>query len=211
MQGIIINRLGHNVRILDQTISSIRTDHAADMGSGPQGLEYFKQHDLHPHQYSFDCPGFQILDENGNIKHLFNLPLNLASWNVLYFRLRVKFDSFKSTFCPDPPTCSENEGTAKYDVGKKAINVVYRDPLFEVEFTEINTGGCDFVEADLVIVAEGANSTTRQRLLPNVRHQYSGYVAWRGTVPEEDVCKETRKLFDTRFNVFTMSQGYIVG
>ena len=30
-------------------------------------------------------------------------------------------------------------------------------------------------------------------------------------MPEVEVSEETRKLFDTRFNGFTMSQGYIVG
>ena len=211
MHGVMIKRLGHNVRILDQNISSIRTDHAAGMGTGPQGLEYFNQHELYPHQYCFDCPGMQFLDKDANLKRRLNIPLNLTSWSVLYYRLRANFDSFKRAFCPDPLTCSENEGTAKYDVGKKAINVFYKDSLVEVEFADISTGGRGFVEADLVIVAEGANSTIRQRLLPNVRHQYSGYVAWRGTVPEEEVSEETRKLFDTRFNGFTMSQGYLVG
>lgn len=151
------------------------------------------------------------MDKNANIKRRLNIPLNLTSWNVLYYRLRANFDSFKSSFCPDPPTFSENEGTAKYDVGKKATSVIHKDQLVEVEFADISSGKSGFIEADLVVVADSANSTMRQRLLPNVRHQCSGYVAWRGTVPGGDVSEETRKLFDTRFNVFIMSQGCIVG
>ena len=142
------------------------------------------------------------MDKNANIKRHLNIPLNLTTWNDLYYRLRANFDSFKSDFCPDPPICSGNKGRAKLDVGKKATNVVYKDQLVEVEFADMSTGGSGVVEADLVIVADGANSTMRQRLLPNVRHQYSGYVAWRGAVPEEDVSEETRKLFDIRFIVF---------
>lgn len=98
MHGIMIKRLGHNVRILDQSISSIRTDHAAGMGTGRDDLEFFKEHDIDPHQYSFNCPGMQRLDKNANIEHRLNIPLNLTSWNVLYYRLRANFDSFKAAF-----------------------------------------------------------------------------------------------------------------
>lgn len=57
MHGIMIKRLGHNVRILDQSRSSTRNDQAAGMGTGPQGLEFLKQHDLDARPYAFACPG----------------------------------------------------------------------------------------------------------------------------------------------------------
>lgn len=102
MHGIMIKQLGHNVRILEQTTSSVRTDQAAGMGTGPQGREFFEQHDVYAKPYSFACPGFQFLDKEANIKRTLNLPLNLTSWNVLYYRLRANFDAFESTFCPNP-------------------------------------------------------------------------------------------------------------
>ena len=40
---------------------------------------------------------------------------------------------------------------------------------------------------------------------------YSGYVVWRGIVPEKDVSESTRELFKTSFNVFAVSRGYIGG
>lgn len=48
--------------------------------------------------------------------------------------------------------------------------------------------------ADLVVFADGISSTGRRRLLPEVVPQYSGYVGWRGTVPENEVSAATHAL-----------------
>ena len=211
MHGIMIKRLGHNVRIIDQNPSSTRTDQAAGMGTGPQGLEFFQQADRCPEPYSFACPGFQFLDKESNVKRLLNLPLNLTSWTVLYYRLRANFDSFESEYCPEPPQLAEEDGKAVYDVGKCATDVSYCDGLVTVELEDLIEGGHQTIHADLVIVANGSSSNIRKKLLPGIQDTYSGYVAWRGTVPEKEVSEETSKLFDKRFNVFAMRRGYTVG
>jgi 2-polyprenyl-6-methoxyphenol hydroxylase and related FAD-dependent oxidoreductases len=48
--------------------------------------------------------------------------------------------------------------------------------------------------ADLVVFADGISSTGRRRLLPDVVPRYSGYVGWRGTVPEGEVSASTHAL-----------------
>jgi 2,6-dihydroxypyridine 3-monooxygenase len=58
--------------------------------------------------------------------------------------------------------------------------------------------------ADLVVFADGISSTGRRRLLPEVRATYSGYVGWRGTVPENEVSSET-------FDLLHDSLAYSVG
>ena len=211
MHGIMIKRLGHNVRILDQGRSSSPTDQAAGIGTGPQGREFFEQQDVYSKPYSFACPGFQFLDKEANIKRTLNMPINLTSWNVLYYRLRANFDGLDSVFCPNPPGPKAIEGHTVYDLGKKCTNVTYVDHLVTVEYDDLIRGGGGSVQADLVIAADGSKSSVRQCLLPKSPYAYSGYVAWRGTVAEEDVSEETRKLFDKRFNAFVMERGYIVG
>ena len=212
MHGIMLKRLGHNVHLVEQTLASTRADHAAGIGTGPQGSQFFKEHDLYSTQYSFSCPGFSFLDKNSNVKRVFNLPLNVTSWNVLYHRLRANFDGLRSEYCPTTIGAPESDGKAIYDSGKRATNVVSSDQLATVEIDDLQAGGSRTVHADLVIVADGQNSVIRDKFMPGQKAQpYSGYVVWRGTVPEKDVSEATRTLFDKRFNVFAMSRGYIGG
>lgn len=211
MHGIMIKRLGHNVRILDQSLATMCTDHAAGMTTGPQGHELLRKHDCYQQPYSFPCPGLQFIDKKSNIKRLIDVPLNLTSWNVLYYRLRANFDGLKSEFCPEPPEATDVEGDAIYDLGKKATNVSYADNRITVEFDDLVDGGGGFAHADVVVVADGANSAIRQRLLPGLKHEYSGYIAWRGTALEKDVSEATVKLIEKRFTVYPMKRGYIIG
>lgn len=212
MHGIMFKRLGHHVHLIEQNLTSTRTDHAAGIGTGPLGLQFFKEHDLYPAPYSFSCPGFSFLDKHSNVKRLLDLPLNVTSWNVLYYRLRANFDGLQSKYCSKPIDVPESDGKAIYDLGKRATNVVPNDDLATVEFEDLQTGGNGRIDADLVIVADGQNSIIRRKFMPDRTEQpYSGYIVWRGTVPEKDVSDRTRKLFDERFNVFAMSRGYIVG
>ena len=125
--------------------------------------------------------------------------------------MRANFDGLKSDCCPEPPTATDADGDATYDLGKKATNVSYAHNRVTVEFEDLINGGAGSAQPDLVIVADGANSTIRQNLLPSIRHTYSGYVAWRGTVPEKDVSENTVKLVEKRFTVYPMKQEHILG
>lgn len=55
------------------------------------------------------------------------------------------------------------------------------------------------VEADLLVCADGAQSPSRRRLLPGVRPEYAGYVAWRGTLDEADAPAGLVRFFDGAF------------
>lgn len=212
MHGIMLKRLGHNVRILEQNRSSTRTDHAAGIGTGPQGTQFMKEQDFYPTQGTFSCPGFAFLDKKSNVKRLLNLPLNVTSWNIIYYRLRANFDGLQSDYCPTSIEVSASDGKTTYELGKQVTNVTSSNLLTTIEFNDLEAGGSGTAHADLVIVADGQNSSIREKLLPDRKEQrYSGYVVWRGTVPEEEVSQATRELFKDRFNIFAMSHGYIGG
>ncbi len=55
-------------------------------------------------------------------------------------------------------------------------------------------------QADLVVAADGIRSTVRERLLPEVKAQYAGYIAWRGLVAERDLQPTTHNAIFDKFS-----------
>jgi 2,6-dihydroxypyridine 3-monooxygenase len=64
--------------------------------------------------------------------------------------------------------------------------------------------------ADLAVFADGISSTGRRRLLPEVTPRYSGYVGWRGTVPEGEVSPRTHDLLYDSLTYATAPRTHIV-
>ena len=56
----------------------------------------------------------------------------------------------------------------------------------------------------------GANSRIREILEPEAKRQYSGYVAWRGTVVESEISEESRKTFGQMTSSFAAKKSYIL-
>ncbi len=65
-------------------------------------------------------------------------------------------------------------------------------------------------DADLLVCADGVSSLARARLLPEVRPSYSGYVAWRGTLPEQALPAATRELFGDAITYQVLPDSHIL-
>ncbi len=113
------------------------------------------------------------LAQDGSIAGKRELPQLLTAWGRLYHVLRSVF--------PD----------ARYHNGKHLTSLAQDADAVEARFAD-----GEIVSADLLIAADGLRSAVRQSLLPQVRPQYAGYIAWRGLV-EESVLSERaqRELF----------------
>ena len=59
--------------------------------------------------------------------------------------------------------------------------------------------GHGVVEVDVLVAADGAQSPTRRRFLPDLASTYAGYVAWRGTLDEADAPPDLVRFFDDAF------------
>jgi 2,6-dihydroxypyridine 3-monooxygenase len=94
-----------------------------------------------------------------------------ASWGSLYRALLKDF------------------GLEQYHCGEAAVEAHESGGGVDVRFA---SGRSE--TADLVVFADGIASPARRRLMPETRMQYSGYVAWRGLVPERDLSAATRAV-----------------
>jgi len=94
-----------------------------------------------------------------------------SSWNTIYRSLLEEFD-------PD-----------RYLLGREVT--AFGPAGDQVRVTLADGVAAD---ADLLVCADGVSSLARARLLPEVSPSYSGYVAWRGTLPEQALAAATRRL-----------------
>ena len=213
MQGIIIKRLGHDVTILEQHLSSTREGQAAGIVTMEYSHAFMDTHDLLKEQpYAVACSGVQFLDKNLKVTSGFDRPMRMSNWNVLYYRFRANFDGLTSSYCKTLPSEPSKCGKAVYDQGKSVKDVRYVDGSVIVDFEEHAknaSGGRGSVRADLVIAADGSTSHIRQLLQPHLKHAYAGYVAWRGTVLENDVSEAARNTFKLKTTLHATTQSYI--
>ena len=115
------------------------------------------------------------------------MPQAMTSWDTLYRKLLAAF--------PDGHYHTGSRLTG-FEAGEDGVTARFEGGREEV--------------CDLLVGADGPGSTVRRQLLPEVRSEYAGYVAWRGVVPEgraPDLAAE----FAGRFTFFQAPHTHILG
>lgn len=212
MHGTMIKRLGHNVRILEQYPTSTREGQAAGMSTGVYGQEFLKKHDRIQDRPHFVTASYlRIVHVSFNLTELHPVPFRLTNWKTLYYRLRANFDGMSSEYVLVPPRSLPMDGTVVYDVGKRVKDVSYaKESGLTITSEDVVTGASTSLHPDLIIAADGANSTIRQLLLPELEAPYSGYLTWRGIIPEKSISEESLNfLHDSAIRYYT-DGSYIV-
>jgi 2-polyprenyl-6-methoxyphenol hydroxylase-like FAD-dependent oxidoreductase len=111
----------------------------------------------------------------------------LTSWNLLYGLMRRHFSD------------------AHYHQGKVLTNFQVENEQITAIFTD---GTCE--KADLLIGADGPNSTLRHLLLPTYEPLYAGYVGYRGLVNEQDLDPESAAILTERFVFYQFKNSHIL-
>ena len=140
------------------------------------------------------------------------VPRELSSWGLLYRILRANYDGLASVAVANPPPPRKGDGATKYVLGKKVTGLRYdAEPgTVDVQFVDVSTGEESSITAELVLGADGINSTVRKLVQGPAAKEYSGYVAWRATVPERLLSKETVAYFSNRFVASMMNRTYMM-
>ena len=127
------------------------------------------------------------LNSDGSIDEPMPMRQMLTSWNLLYGSMCRHFPS------------------EHYHYGKQLLNVEHNGDRVTATFAD---GTHD--TADLLIGADGPNSTVRQQFLPDADYRYAGYVAYRGLVNENELDSDAAALFTERFVFYQFPNSHIL-
>lgn len=111
----------------------------------------------------------QYLNRDGSVAHREPARWTYTSWGTFYRALLADF------------------GTEHYHYGEYACGFDQDDEYATVRFVSGHTA-----TADLVVFADGITSSARERFDPAAKLAYSGYIGWRGTVPQSALTAASR-------------------
>ncbi|CAI6334770.1 unnamed protein product [Periconia digitata] len=192
--------LNHDITILERNPTPLLHNQGAGIVAGGDTLAFFKRYDRCNRELAVSSQRRQYLNRDGEIVHKEDMVQNMTSWDLAYYILRANVDGVKSEYC-EIPAEFEGEKRVRHLHDHKVTGIRDEGAIVVVSYT--TTGGQkEEMEADLVIGADGPSSTIRSILHPPTQRTYAGYVALRGTVPEEDVTPKTREAFSERFTFF---------
>ncbi|RCI07622.1 hypothetical protein L249_1676 [Ophiocordyceps polyrhachis-furcata BCC 54312] len=188
-----------------------RRSHMAGVCLGKDGEEWLERHDRHSRiLFTHRSNRVQVLGDDETLRTLINARRDITNWDALFFRLRSLFDGYASAWYPSPPPEESTDGAVTYESRREVLCLrSMRDTVNErqmqLQVRNVDTGSVFCTEMDLVVAADGPNSTIRAKYLPRVHRRYVGYIAWRGTVLERDISPPTRQLFRRSLTVHRMA------
>ncbi|KAK0717656.1 FAD binding domain protein [Lasiosphaeria miniovina] len=214
LHGLSLKRRGSNVVVLEQDQSTMRSGHEAGIAYGPGVGELLDKYDDTGVASHASAAATRIAFRKREDLKTVNLVRHLSSWVLLYRILRANFDGTASKAVPSPPPPRAGDGTAEYRAGKRVTGLAYDERAGFVTVRYVSRdgdGGEESVTADLVLAADGVHSTVRGLVNTPTAKEYSGYVSWRGTVPEKDLPPRTAAYFKNNATLDFLKRNYIVG
>lgn len=189
------------MRILEQAESSQREGLAAGIGLSANVSRFFDTEDRLGHLMGMLNDEMLVMNSQLEVKYKIPFAVRMTTWDTTYYRLRANFDGLKSTYCPQPPSVvtDASEGDAKFDTGKKVTGVEDVNGRMTVTARDATTDSMDQYEGDIVIAADGANSSIRRQLNPTLQREEPGYVIWRGVIRTSDLSKKLLDKIEFKF------------
>jgi 2,6-dihydroxypyridine 3-monooxygenase len=172
--ALLLRDLGFRVDIFERT-PTILDGRGAGIVLQPDTVRWLTERrgDVSVEAVSTGSSKLRYIGAGNAVVHEEPAQWRFTSWTTLY---RFLYQDF---------------GAQQYHLGEIAAGVDQDEDGVELRFVSGRTE-----RADLVVFADGISSTGRRRLLPEVTPVYSGYVGWRGTVPELEVSEGTHALLD---------------
>jgi 2-polyprenyl-6-methoxyphenol hydroxylase-like FAD-dependent oxidoreductase len=131
------------------------------------------------------CTVRRYLRPEGGDGKVQRAPQDFTSWEAIYRTLAAAFPADR---------CHRGVTLTDFSNGEGVV--------------QAHIDGYGVIEADLLVAADGAQSPTRRRFLPELSSAYAGYVAWRGTLDEAAAPPDLVRFFD---DAFTFCEAHSAG
>ncbi|KAF2621680.1 FAD/NAD(P)-binding domain-containing protein [Macroventuria anomochaeta] len=190
-----------NIRILERYPAPLLHDQGAGVVASQDVQEFFRKHDRTKTPLTVTSHERLYLDKSGNVINRESKEQHMTSWDLLYHLLRANFDGVESEYAKAPAS-EANEGTTTYDYGHQVADINCKGANALSIKANTSTGNEVTIDADMLIGADGPSSTIRGFIDPKIQRKYAGYVAWRGTVSENQVSHSAIDVFVEKFPFF---------
>lgn len=203
MAGVALKHLRKdlNIRILEMNPTPLLHDQGAGVVAGQDVQNFYQKHDRTKTPLTVTSHQRMYLDNGGNVIHRENKEQEMTSWDLLYHLLRTNFDGVESEYAKAPPA-EAHEGTTKYEYGHQVTSIDFQSANALIVNAKTSKGENVTSNTDMLIAADGPSSLVRNYIDSNIQRKYAGYVAWRGTVPEDQVSQSARDVFVEKFPFF---------
>lgn len=162
--ALLLRDLGHDVTVYERSEVELE-QRGAGIGFLPDSARYLVErlgHDVDDISTGTDV--IRYLRRDGSVAHEVGHRYHFSSWNTVYRCLLAAF------------------GRERYLLGREVAGRTESEDSVAVVFADGRSE-----QVDLLVCADGIGSGFRRQLLPEARPAYSGYVAWRGMVPESEL------------------------
>jgi 2,6-dihydroxypyridine 3-monooxygenase len=161
--ALVLRDLGLDVTVFERSPSELQ-QRGAGIGFLPTSYRYLDERtDVDLDDISVTTSRIRYLARDGSVVHEQDHRYRFSSWNTVYRQLLAAFGPERYLLGRDVSEFTED--------AEEEVTVRFADGAVET--------------VDLLVCADGVGSRSRAHLLPDVRAGYSGYVAWRGMVPEQ--------------------------
>jgi 2,6-dihydroxypyridine 3-monooxygenase len=176
---------GHDVTVYERSTAPLE-ERGAGIGLLPATARYLvEQAGVDVTTMSVATRFIRTLGRDGSVIHELAQSYLFSSWNTVYRQLLGCFDRSKYLLGHDMTNLDPDGPRATFANGVVA-------------------------DADLLVCADGIGSVARAALLPGCAPSYSGYVAWRGVVPESTLSPTARAAIDDAITYFIAANTHIL-
>lgn len=166
--ALFLRDLGCRVDVFERSSAALEA-RGAGIAVLAQTLRYpTRRGGISPEKFCSRTDWIRFRRADDTVQHEQKHPYLFSSWNAVYRTLLDTFDA----------------GT--YHLRKEMVSFNSADDRVEVAFTDGSR-----LRADVLVCADGINSTGRELMFPEVMPRYAGYVAWRGVIPEAELSAST--------------------